>query len=85
MTHIVATAVVDGYEAQARFARAETDTVPSPPLGVSLHTTAVELSLFSANELVVAFTTAGFSQIRFLPGHGGPSEILGQADSGDLR
>lgn len=53
--------------------------------GASLHTNEVELRLFSAEELVAILTVAGFRHIRFLPGHGGLSEILAQTDGGDHR
>lgn len=53
--------------------------------GASLHTSEVELSLFSAEELAAVLTAAGFRHIRFLPGHGGLSEILAQTDDGDRR
>ncbi len=53
--------------------------------GVSLHTTSVELCLFSAEELAAALTSAGFSRLRFLPGYGGLSEIVAQTGSGDSR
>ena len=46
------------------------------PTGASLHTTTVEVALFTAADLSGAFTTAGFGHGRFLPGHGGLSEIL---------
>ncbi len=53
--------------------------------GASLHTTGVELRLFSAEELAAALTSAGFSRLRFLPGHGGLSDIAAQAGGGDAR
>lgn len=53
--------------------------------GASLHTSRVELRLFSAEELVAILTAAGFRHIRFLPGYGGLSEILAQTDGGDHR
>jgi len=53
--------------------------------GISLHTSGAELRVFSAEELAAALTTAGFRHIRFLPGHGGLSEILAQVSSGDHR
>ncbi|MGH3939938.1 MAG: hypothetical protein ACRDTG_15170 [Pseudonocardiaceae bacterium] len=53
--------------------------------GATLHTSEVELRLFSAEELAAALTVAGFGHIRFLPGHGGLSEILAQTSGGDHR
>ncbi|KAA2252658.1 hypothetical protein F0L68_34615 [Solihabitans fulvus] len=47
--------------------------------GASLHTTAVHLKMFSAAELTDALTESGFDHVRFLPGHGGLSEILATA------
>jgi SAM-dependent methyltransferase len=44
--------------------------------GASLHVTTVELELFSALKLTRAFAAAGFADVRFLPGHGGPSEVV---------
>ncbi|MDQ3154755.1 MAG: methyltransferase domain-containing protein [Actinomycetota bacterium] len=55
------------------------------PAGRSMHTTAVELTLFSAPTLRDAFTAAGFAHVRFLPGHGGLSEVLATADPGAWR
>jgi cyclopropane fatty-acyl-phospholipid synthase-like methyltransferase len=48
--------------------RSATDTL--------LHTSTIELTLFSAPQLTEAFTAAGFTDIRFLPGRSGLSEIL---------
>lgn len=53
--------------------------------GASLRTSGVELRLFSVEELVAILTAAGFHHIRFLPGHGGLSEILAQTNDGDHR
>lgn len=53
--------------------------------GRSLHTTTVELFLFSATELSRVFTDAGFGHVRFLPGMGGLSEVLATAETGDRR
>lgn len=53
--------------------------------GVSLHTTSVELLLFSAEELAAALTSAGFSRLRFLPGYGGLSDVAAQVGGGDAR
>jgi SAM-dependent methyltransferase len=53
------------------------------PADTSLHTTTVELALFSATRLTDAFTIAGFDHIRFLPGQAGLSEVL--ATTGDSR
>jgi hypothetical protein len=53
--------------------------------GVSLHTTTVELTLFSAPELTEAFTAAGFTHVRFLPGHGGLSEVLATVDAAEVQ
>lgn len=59
----------DGDILRIEFAyRCATDTL--------LHTSTVELTLFSAPQLTEAFTAAGFTDIRFLPGRGGLSEIL---------
>ncbi|MGQ0718598.1 MAG: methyltransferase domain-containing protein [Pseudonocardiales bacterium] len=55
------------------------------PTGASLHTTSVELRLFSAEELAAALTSAGFSRLRFLPGYGGLSDITARAAGGDAR
>jgi SAM-dependent methyltransferase len=52
------------------------------PADISLHTTAVELALFSAVRLTGAFTAAGFTHVRFLPGHGCLSEALATARGG---
>lgn len=54
------------------------------PNGTSLHTTVVELTLFSARQLIEAFHATGFTHIRFLPGNGTLSEILALTD-GDRR
>lgn len=53
--------------------------------GASLHTTGVELRLFSAEELAAALTSAGFSRLRFLPGYGGLSDVAAQAGDSDAR
>ncbi|MGH3936930.1 MAG: methyltransferase domain-containing protein [Pseudonocardiaceae bacterium] len=71
------------HEVDGAQVRVEFDYVD--PAGVSLHATAVELRVFSADELAAIFTTAGFSHMRFLPGHGGLSEVLAQAGGCDLR
>lgn len=55
------------------------------PAGHSVHTTAVELVLFSAPSLRDAFTAAGFVHVRFLPGQGGLSEVLATAAPGARR
>ncbi|MGH3899728.1 MAG: class I SAM-dependent methyltransferase [Pseudonocardiaceae bacterium] len=52
------------------------------PTGHNVHATAVELALFSAETLRDAFTTAGFTHVRFLPGQGGLSEVLATAAPG---
>lgn len=52
------------------------------PANTSLHTTTVELVLFSADMLSAAFTAAGFSHVRFLAGQGGLSEALATVDGG---
>lgn len=71
------------HEANGTRVRIEFDYID--PAGVSLHATAVELHWFSSNELVAAFTMAGFSRIRFLPCHGGLSEVVARVGGGDLR
>lgn len=48
--------------------------------GTSLHHTAVELALFTADTVTAALTAAGFTHVRFLPGQGGLSEFLATAD-----
>jgi SAM-dependent methyltransferase len=53
--------------------------------GASLHTTSIELHLFSAEELAAALTSVGFGRLRFLPGCGGLSEVAAQAGGGDAR
>jgi SAM-dependent methyltransferase len=55
------------------------------PAGHSLHATTVELTLFSARKLAQALTAAGFAHVRFLPGHGGLSEVLVTTDAGARR
>ncbi len=52
------------------------------PRGISLHTTSVDLRVFSATELTEALVVAGFEHVRFLPGHGGLSEILAVTEGG---
>jgi len=52
------------------------------PAGHTLHTTSVELSLFSAPQIRGAFTAAGFLAIRYLPGNGGLSEVLATVGPG---
>lgn len=44
--------------------------------GRTLHTTSVELALFTPAQVRGCFAAAGFSVVRFLPGHGGLSEVL---------
>lgn len=50
------------------------------PNGASLHTTTVEVALFTAADLSGAFTAAGFRHVRFLPGRGGLSEVLATSE-----
>lgn len=52
------------------------------PRGISLHTITVELRVFSATDLTETLVAAGFGHVRFLPGHGGLSEILTVTDGG---
>jgi SAM-dependent methyltransferase len=52
---------------------------------ISLHTTSVELLLFSAEELAAALMSTGFNRLRFIPGYGGLSEIAAQTGSGVAR
>ena len=54
------------------------------PRGTSMHTTAVDLWVFSTTDLTDALIESGFGHIRFLPGHGGLSEILA-ATEGSAR
>lgn len=51
--------------------------------GASLHTTTVEMALFTPAQLGEAMTAAGFGHVRFLPGFGGLSEFLASTDRGD--
>ncbi|SHG79698.1 hypothetical protein [Streptoalloteichus hindustanus] len=51
--------------------------------GTSMHSSTVELELFTAARLAEAFTSAGFGHVRFLPGEGGLSEVLATAEGGD--
>jgi SAM-dependent methyltransferase len=44
--------------------------------GASLGVMTAELELLSALNLAKAFAAAGFTDIRFVPGHGGPSEVV---------
>jgi SAM-dependent methyltransferase len=55
------------------------------PAGTSLHAATVELALFSVTTLTEAFTAAGFTHVRFLPGQGGLSEILATAEATGSR
>ena len=48
----------------------------------SVHTTAVDLQVFSTTDLTDALIESGFGHVRFLPGHGGLSEILAATDGG---
>lgn len=52
------------------------------PADTSLHTTTVELALFSADVLTAALTAAGFNHVRFLAGQGGLSEALATVGGG---
>ena len=45
------------------------------PTGTSLHTTTVELSLFSSPQLIEAFHATGFTRVRVRPGHDTLSEV----------
>jgi SAM-dependent methyltransferase len=50
------------------------------PTGTCLHATEVELTLFTAPELVEAFEATGFTHVRHHPGHTRLSEVLAVAD-----
>lgn len=51
-------------------------------VGTLLHATTVELELFSTTRLTDAFTAAGFTHVRFLPGQNRLSEVLATAGGG---
>lgn len=50
------------------------------PTGASLHTTDVELTLFSPAQLIEAFHIAGFTHVRPRPGHDRLSEVVAHTD-----